>query len=128
MRRALAIVAMRVIGEMRKRIQKRASRGNRYKRGRRWHYASLPGMTPNTDTGNLVSSIITDAGGTRSRPVVFIRVMAKYARALEFGSAHRRGKRAWVVAPRPFVRPVLRDLGPWIHATIREALGKGGAR
>jgi hypothetical protein len=120
LRRALGLVALRVVQEMRQRIKSRASKGNAYRRGRKWHYASEPGKTPNTDTGNLISSIIADLHPTES--IAHVRVMAKYARALELGSTHRRGKSVWRVAARPFVAPVLRDLMPWIRATIAAGL------
>ena len=119
-RAALARIALRLVGEMRRSIQRHASQGRAYKRGDKWHRASVPHFTPNTDTGNLANLIIADF--STSERAVFVRSMAKYSRALEHGSMHRRGGKSWYIFARPFVKPAVEKLRPWAMAELRRAL------
>jgi hypothetical protein len=70
------------------------SRGRAYQRGRRIHYASLPGNPPNIDTGALTNSLWVDNVNMLTR---YIKDGVEYGYKLETGIGMR---------PRPFVRPV----------------------
>ena len=119
-RAALGRIALRLVSEIRRSIQKRASKGRRYKRGDKWHYASMEGKTPNTDTGGLVQSVVADFAANER--AAFVRVFADYARALEKGNVYRRNGKTWQLKARPFLKPAVEKLRPWAMAELRRAL------
>lgn len=84
--------------------------GRVYARGSVAHQASAPGEAPASDTGNLVGLIGVDAVNL-PRLRISIFSSAKYSAALEFGTSK--------MAPRPFLRRALREMGPRIVAHLR---------
>ena len=76
---------------------KGGGRYKKYKRGRgRFHWSSMPGKSPNVDSGFLRRSITLSR--YRKRFSVFVVVGEKYAKFLEFGTPR--------IAARPFIRKV----------------------
>ena len=63
--------------------------------GRKDHIAARPGIAPNTDTGALVRSIVTEVDGNS----VFVGSSLDYASWLEFGTVS--------MDKRPFLNPAL---------------------
>lgn len=76
-----------------------ASQGATYRRGNVTHTASLPGYTPNTDTGDLVRNITTEkvAGGYTTGS----RSGAPHGFHLEYGTSK--------MEPRPWLTPAFKQ-------------------
>lgn len=88
--------------------------GRTYKRGARFHVASVAGMPPNIDTGKLMNAIYyyTPKPGER----IISTGDTEYAAHLEFGTTRMRGAR-------PFMRPMaaqLHKLIPQIFAGVAD--------
>ena len=114
--RALIASAMEVSSYIKASITKHKSKGRLYMIGvnrDKEHYASRPGYTPNGMYGNLAYS--TSPTRTVKNGAVYVKVMAKYAKALEYGRPSK-GLR-----PRPFVKPARQKLGAKIAKRIRDA-------
>ncbi len=71
--------------------------GRKYKRGKKYHVASVKGNPPNVDTGTLKNSLNVQPMGALSYE---IRVGTEYAQYLEEGTDK--------MAARPFFAPVLK--------------------
>lgn len=71
--------------------------GRKYKRGKKYHVASVKGSPPNVDTGTLKASLNVQPSGFLSYE---IRVGTKYAQWLEEGTDK--------MGARPFFSPVLK--------------------
>jgi hypothetical protein len=78
------------------------------------HQASAPGEAPATDTGKLVSSIVSDAKGLTG----FVQARSAYAVHLEYGTRR--------MAARPFMVPAFeansRRCGDLIRAAVTTAM------
>lgn len=75
------------------------------------HIASLPGESPNADTGHLHTSIhVEKIGPLRANSVAD----AEYAAALEFGSSR--------VSERPFMRPAAKTIRKEADALAKAAV------
>lgn len=88
--------------------------GRTYKRGSRFHVASVAGMPPNIDTGKLMNAIYyyTPKPGQRS----ISTGDTEYAAHLEFGTTRMKGSR-------PFMRPMAAKLAkaiPGIFAKVAD--------
>lgn len=85
--------------------------GRRYKRGGKYHVASSPGESPNSDTGALKASIRhTPAGNLKYH----ISASGIYGPYLEYGTAR--------MAARPFMGPVFTDWQGKIEKDAKENL------
>ena len=111
--RALIVSAQEVSAYIKKSITSHKSKGREYLRGTVSHFASRPGYPPNGDTGFLAFS--TSPTKTVKNGAVYVRVVAKYAKALEYGKLSKGLK------PRPFVKPARQKLGAKIAKRIRDA-------
>lgn len=80
------------------------------------HQASAPGEPPATDTGKLVSSIVSDAQGTKA----WIEARSIYAPWLEYGTRH--------MVARPFMQPAIeanrQRVGDLIRAAVTSAMAQ----
>ena len=83
-------------------MQASPATGNTCVRGGKSHTASSPGNAPRIDSGDLVGSMIVDPsdGGMTQR----IIAQSEHAAVMEFGD------QANNIAPRPFMRPMMRRL------------------
>lgn len=116
--KALRIGATLVHGEAVQSIAKNPGGGRVYVRGGVKHEASLPGNPPAQDTGHLMQSIMAPAqAGNLSHPIYEIVVVAKYAKALEYGTRR--------VEARPFMRPALAKHKPEIVRRVARAVDNG---
>jgi len=69
--------------------------GKKYKRDKKWHIASSPGMAPAVDSGQLIRSFVMEV---RTDEVeVGVKSGAPYAKYLETGTKK--------MMPRPFMKP-----------------------
>ena len=82
-------------GEAIRSIQTGPKSGRTYEKynPRRTHKASAPGQAPASDTGNLVSQIMSVADGKNT----LVESRAEYSKFLEFGTSK--------ILPRPFLFP-----------------------
>ena len=82
-------------GEAIRSIQTGPKSGRTYEKynPRRTHKASAPGQAPSSDTGNLVSQIMSVADGKNT----LVESRAEYSKFLEFGTSK--------MLPRPFLFP-----------------------
>lgn len=103
--------------------------GRLYRRRGVTHQASAPGEAPASDSGQLAQS-----GNVQNRPgeaAATVSFSTIYARSLELGSAYKISAGGFEpdaaaqlefgtqsLAPRPFLRPALANMGPQIVATI----------
>ena len=87
--------AQLIRGEAIKSIQTGPKSGRTYEKynPRRTHKASAPGQAPASDTGNLVSQIMSVADGKDT----LVESRAEYSKFLEFGTSK--------MLPRPFLFP-----------------------
>ena len=85
--------------EIAKEIRSGTKSGRVYKRGGRVHQTSDPGEAPANDTGRLAASLGSTVTAGRRGVTGSLFAQAKYAKALELGTAR--------VAARPFLRPGL---------------------
>lgn len=76
----------------------------RYRNGgsKKSHIAAKPGIAPNTDTGALVRSVVTEIKGDS----VFVGSSLEYAAYLEFGTLNKADGSEHNAA-RPFLQPAL---------------------
>jgi hypothetical protein len=94
--------------------------GRAYRRGNVVHVASAPGEPPAPDTGVLRASVHSGVIDGEMR----VGVRARYAAALEFGTATA-GKSGHVtIAPRPFMRPALAKALDRMRLVVRAALDR----
>lgn len=87
--------------------------GKTYKRGGRFHVASVKGMPPNIDTGKLMNAIYIYTPGQHERAIS--TGDTEYAPHLEFGTSK--------MAPRPFMRPMvvkLRKMIPTLFGRVAD--------
>jgi len=141
MAKAINLNAVKFRREVRKSITKRTGRHKKYRRGGKNHWSSSPRRAPNSDTGDLRKyiRITTRAGQTRLGAIVISG--AKYSRALEEGftlkprrrtfvlasAANRRrsgpeGPANYKVAPRPFMKPMLKRLEKEFVARMKQSI------
>lgn len=89
------------------------------------HQASAPGEAPATDTGKLVSSIVSDAQGLTA----YVEARSVYAVWLEYGT---RPGRPHSIAPRPFMVPAFeanrQRVGDLIRAAVSSAMQQFAAK
>lgn len=119
--KAVAVSAVLVQGECRRRIQRGARSGRIYRRGNITHQASAPGEYPKTDTGRLVASIFAEVDDDSLGAVVGTDVI--YGKYLESGTRR--------MSARPWLQPTFDDLKPRITKLVNAAMRRGmraGAR
>lgn len=115
----VALTAQEVRTESIKLIQEKSS-GKQVKRQKQGgggtydHTAASAGNAPNTDTGNLVSSIQTEKDGELTYKVGATS-KAKYAGWLEFGTKN--------MAARPWLSPALESKGENLRKNIEKSVG-----
>jgi len=82
--------------------------GRKYRRGKKWHTASVPGVPPAVDTGRLRSSITHEVKVEGDEVIGLIGTNIEYARRLEFGfvGTDKLGRNINQPA-RPFLRPAV---------------------
>lgn len=84
------------------------------------HQASAPGEAPATDTGKLLSSIVSDAQGLKA----WVEARSAYAVHLEHGTRH--------MAARPFMLPAIEAnrarVGDLIRAAVSSAMQQFAAK
>ena len=98
--------------------------GKKYKRGKKWHIASSPGMPPAVDRGQLLRSIVMDEGIDYIE--VGVKSGAPYAKALEDGTKKAGRKRNTIILPRPFLAPSANAEIPRIQRRIEDDLNRMG--
>lgn len=118
---ALYASAKRIESDAKKSIARGTKSGKIYKRRTVTHRASAPGEAPANDTGRLMNSISTALIKAQKYAEVFAgRGVAKYARALEFGTQK--------MAARPFFFPAAEKNRQWISdrlaRAVRDAIAK----
>jgi HK97 gp10 family phage protein len=94
-----------------------------YKKGKNntiEHWSSIPYLPPNIDLGGLVGSMIIDK--TESIPFAFLRVTAKYARWLEYGTKKADGSDKML--PRRFLAPAVEKNRERIMQLFQKAIDK----
>lgn len=106
--------ALKVKGEMIRRINSPPKTGTVYTRRGIVHQASAPGEAPATDTGALVNSI--DIFPNPSLLQVVVNVSAAYAAALEYGTVK--------MAPRPYARVSLFAMLPLVEQDVARSISK----
>lgn len=104
----------RVEGEILRLILETPKTGRTYSRRGVVHQASAPGEPPASDTGRLAGMIQTVFDGEEISGQV--RVGAKYASALEFGTER--------MEPRPFARPAIENTKEDVHTDIANEIAK----
>lgn len=109
--------AIMVHEEAVKSIQGQRSRGREYRRGRKVHIASLPGMPPNTDRGELASGIKWSQNTSRLYALVGTDV--KHGAILEDPKG---GNRPWLLPALKKVQPKIAKL--FLGNTFRNELKK----
>lgn len=77
------------------------------------HVPSLPGETPNWDTGQLATGIVTIRTGQLSADV---EATAPHSLPLEFGTS--------IMAERPFMRPAAAKIKPQADALVEKAVNR----
>lgn len=117
---ATAEAGVKADGHAKKSIQRTSGGGKTYEKynPRRTHQASAPGSPPNTDTGDLVSSIFMKL--SNSRLAVTIGSRLKKAVALEFGTSK--------MAERPFLRVAANYIRPIYVKSVVLILKEAGKR
>jgi phage gpG-like protein len=92
-----------------------------YKRGKnKFHWSSIPGTPPNSDTGNLANSINHSMMASRAESVTaLVKANAKYAVPLELGWTSKGGN---TVPARPFMTPALMKVRPAFVRAMREIM------
>lgn len=104
-----------VVAEAKKSILQGGKTGRIYRRGTVIHRASAPGQAPASDTGRLVNSIASYLErGALYAVVTAGRGLAKYARALEYGTVK--------MAARPFFIPAVEKSRAWIGKRLSSAI------
>lgn len=98
-----------------KKLIKKRSYGNRYKRGTKFHIASVPWQAPNNDNGDLHDNIVTTSVHRSKFHTAFVTSRMEYSKALEYGT--RRG-----LKKRPFMRPALQQNRVKIARMIKDAM------
>jgi len=98
--------------------------GKKYKRGKKWHIASSPGMPPAVDRGQLLRSITMNEGIDYVE--VGVKSGAPYAAALEHGTSRAGRKHNVRILPRPFLAPAARAEIPKIQTRIYADLNRLG--
>lgn len=91
-------------------IQRNSGNGKTYVRGGRTHTSSAPNEFPNTDTGQLISSLMYKRKGLKA----WFGSALDYARYLEFGTS--------TMAQRPWLRPTFKDKRREIEKRINDAI------
>ena len=97
--------------------------GLKYRRGGRWHIASSPGNPPAIDSGELIRSLVMDAGDDWVQ--VGSKSGAPYAVFLEEGTgvtSSKSGGMSANILPRPFMAPAANDILPTIQRNIQSDL------
>lgn len=142
----MTVVAIEMQKQLRKNLSKRGT-GKRYRiaqgrrkgrnlRARGWHIASAPGQPPAANTGTLrrswtiepprwIGAASPQANGfsyieeKRGKSVLYVLgTNLEYARALEYGSPRTR------LAPRPYVRPAVKQVEPFVARLIGVAINR----
>lgn len=83
------------------------------------HWSSIPFSPPNIDTGILNTSMVIDKTDALVS-FAFVRVSAKYARWLEYGT--KKGKKG--MEPRPFMAPAVFQTKDRILRLFQDAVDK----
>ena len=101
-------------GEAIRSIQTGPKSGRTYEKynPRRTHKASAPGQAPASDTGNLVSQIMSVADGKNT----LVESRAEYSKFLEFGTSK--------MLPRPFLFPASEKITKKIVQVLIQKLNK----
>ena len=134
--RAINVGALEYHRAVAKSIRKRTGKYRKYKRGGKTHWSSSPRRAPNSDRSNLVKNLKITMRASSGRLGAEVISGAKYSAALEFGHrVSRRGGRRTsfvtapkvsqglsMVAPRPFMFPMLRKMNRQLVARISQAI------
>lgn len=112
--RAINVNAIEFHREVKNSITRNTGRYRRYRRGGKWHYSSMPGSPPNSDTGNLRKNIRVTSKATNARNYAEIISGAKYSAALEKAKAPRK--------KRPFMSPMVRKKNKVFVSRIKQAI------
>jgi len=108
----IKIIALKIEGDAKIKIQTGGRTGLFYKRGTITHQASAPGEPPKTDTGQLVRNITAKV--SRLLATIGSRESAPYGKWLEFGTGN--------ILPRPWLRPTLNENRKFIKDSETRAL------
>lgn len=108
--KVVAKAALDISNTAKRSVQKGVRTGTKYKRRTIIHQASAPGEPPKTDTGNLVSHIISRSEELRA----VSGSTTKYAPWLEFGTKY--------IEPRPFFKPAVDEIETDFLDNIAEAI------
>lgn len=84
----------------------------RYKRGKKWHYPSLPGNFPAIDSGRLISQI--KYFNNKDSLEVGVMDDVPYGKYLEHGTKRMKA--------RPFLIPTLKEFRPKLESSTMDAI------
>jgi len=110
--KGLHAVALVLQSEVRRSILKGPATGRIYRRRGIVHQASAPGEAPQSDTGTLARSVISEVDEQQMEAVV--TAGTRYAKWLEFGTR--------LMAARPFMAVALRKMVQRIKAIMKAAI------
>lgn len=112
--------AMLVANDARRSVARGPKTGRMYVRRGVAHQASAPGEPPATDTGRLVTSIVSDVERDGRSVVGIVEARTEYAVHLEYGTRN--------MAPRPFMLPALERNRARIAALVAQAIATATQR